>query len=221
MDKKEYETLKAKIIQEYGKPEYEMHKPINESASKIQAIQTQYRLDNISKARYERKEKEYLQGSNSLKSLASGLTEDQRRVAVSSPVPELFINESYLIPFTDKEKEILKLHYYNLNLTNNELGRKCNVSRQFVTALLDSPAVAILNTKIFDKLLPLEACKSILRLVQHDDKTVTLRVAEHYKLLQSQSTEMNIVSKPIDDPNTLKMLKEMGDELADKYNKNA
>lgn len=207
MDKNEYETLKAKLIETYGKPVYDMREPQNEAAVKLNELKTQFRLDTLARSRNERRELK-------LKDVIADVPADKLREVVSVPILGIAINDSHLINFSPKERDILISHYNNLNLTHTQLAREHGVSRQYVTGLIDSPANAVLRTKVMDKVLPLETSKALLRLLKADDRQVALRVAEHYKIIANNQTDLNIVNKPIDDPEAIKLLKELGDKLA-------
>ncbi len=219
MTKEEYKALSDKIIVEYGKPEYNNYEPVNESAVKIKVLLSEYRMSTMANARRAHSENAKLEREkdNNLKRVNEGLkdiAEDIPNKYKAYAIPELFLTESDLIPFNEKEKELLHEHFTNLTLSNKQLAIKCNVSTQHVTALLNSTAVQILNQKVFDKLLPLEALKSILKALRANDSKVSLEVARHYKLIQNETSDINVISKPINDPEAIKMLKELGDKLA-------
>lgn len=214
MTKEEYTEGKKRIVETFGVPEYDNHAAVNESAKRCTKLLTEYRLSCRAKQLKEDKETDIRQKAE----LSELATQDVKRKYSVFDIPEICINENDLAPFDDVEIDVITNHFENMSLAHKQLAIKSNVSRQVVTALLSSPAYRLLEAKVFDKLMPTETRMALLRAVRGLDSKITQRMAEHYKILNPEKLEVDL-NKPIDDPEALKLLKEIGDKLVDKANK--
>lgn len=204
MTKTEYELAKAGIIQAYGKPEYDMKEAINESAKRLEALKMAY-------IRQPKTEKEQLTD------IVKDVSKKQIMAVQGIALPDLQIDERYLTAFNDVEKKLLHDHF-NTNLSNKELGIRYQLSSQAVTALLNDTRVKVLEARLFDSLAPWRTRLALMRLVEANDSKVTLRLAEHFGVVKSEAKDLNLNTKPLDDPKAIAMLKELGDKLIDAQN---
>jgi|ERR1041385_89095 hypothetical protein len=209
MTKQDYEDNKAKIIAEFGTPEWDNFEPMNESATRLSKLKTEYRLYCRSEKRLQDKANGEKQ-QQTLNELGQEIKENKKykRFGIGS----IEVNDKDLLPFSEKEQDVIRNHFDNWNLNHQELGIKSNVSRQFVTALLHTPAYLFLEQKIFDKLMPSEVKIALLQATRAGDSKIVQRLAEHYKILNPEKVEIDL-NKPIDDPKALAMLREIGDRL--------
>ena len=210
MTKEEYETNKAKILQEFGKPESDNHVPLNESARRLYKLLTEYRVS----CRIEQAKKAREAGQIQQLPIKELATPELKRKYKHINIGELELNDRDLLPFSEKEQDVIRCHFEDMSLNHKDLAVRSNVSRQFVTALLDSPSYRFLEQKVFDKLMPSEVKIALLQATRGGDSKIIQRLAEHYKILNPEKMELDI-NKPIDDPKALQMLKELGDKLVD------
>ena len=214
MTKSEYEEQRKKIIETFGKPVFDMAEPQNESAKRCNALLSEYRQGVLSAKRVQNREKGMKVKPETVREIAENITSEQKNRYSSIPIPEINLSDNDLIAFTDDERDVIIQHFNNMNLTHLQLSAKCKLNRQQITALLHSPAYRVLESKVFDKLMPTETRLSLLRCVRGNDSKITQRLAEHYKILNPEKVEIDL-NKPIDDPKALKLLKELGDKLID------
>lgn len=210
MTKDELQRLSAEVERVHGPAIWDMGEPQNESARQLVQIRREYRSTQALERHQKRKEAGYKMAPEGLAEIANTV----RQVRAVADIPALFLNDKDLTYFTPIEKEILKSHFTNMRLSNAQLGKIHNVSYQLVTELLTHTAVLILYGKVFGHLLPLKTWQSLLKAVDSGDKAVTLRLAEHFGLISNPQLDVNTKTKPIDDPEALKLLKDLGDKLA-------
>lgn len=217
MTKEEFEQLSKEIKEKHGKPEWEEWQPMNESARQLMTLRTEYRMRLVASRRKERLDAGEKMRPEGLKEIAEGVLKDKAKAMLVERVgiPELFLNENDVRGFSMTEKEILHSYFNDLTLKPKQLAVKHQVSYQQVVALLDSTAFKILYTKVFDRILPFESLIALRQAMRKGDSKVSLEIARHYKLIQDETVNVNGLSKPIDDPKALTMLKDLGDKLAD------
>lgn len=208
MTKAEYHELKAKIVTEYGEAEWDMGQPVNESARRLNELATTYRVGAITEAAKKRKE---------LRELADSA--EQVKSEKSYKSLGACLDKQDLAPFTTKECGVLESFFENPNQTDKELGHKHGVTYQFVVALKKSLAFKMLYNKVLDRLLPIEAGFALRKAINSGDSQIIRRVAEHYGLLKAEQTDLTIKPKEINDPEVMKMLRELGDNWAENKNK--
>ncbi len=200
MTKEEYEIEKAKIIATLGEPVRDFDYK-NESARLI---------DELKKQRQETGKQE----KKGLKEFIAEVPKERLAKAAAKALPPMYIADHDLKGFTDLEAAVIVAHYADRSLNNEELARQCNTKRQTVTALFHSQAFKVLRAKYFDIEMPPAAQNAALHLVHDNDQKTTLRMMEHYGLIKAEKQDINITSKPIEDPAAMKMLRELGDKLA-------
>lgn len=203
MTKQELEVQITQIKQTLGEPEWDFDRtPMNESAKKIKELRGMFQSQQT---------KERWEGKKSLKNL---LDPEELKLAKTLPAPPIYLEQHDLKGFTDLEKAIVEAHFENRNLNQQDLAKQFNVARQTITALFHSPKFNVLRIKYYDLELPAELRLAIAKLVKAGNEKTILRLAEHYGIIKAEKTDINIVSKPIEDPEMLKVLKELGDSNA-------
>lgn len=216
MDKQEYELAKAKIVQEYGQPENDYDRaPMNESARRIAELHTVYMIACRKAKKLLDREAGQKQAPQGLEEINAAVPKDSVKEYLAMPVPPVFIPESDLIAFNKWERAVLIDHFEHLNLTHTELARRHGVSQQKVTGLLNMEAVGMLQTRVFARILPVETYKGLLQALASKNHQVALRLAEHFGIIKGEETTLNLANSVIQDPEAIKMLKELGDKLAD------
>ena len=217
MNKEQYEQIKKDIIAEYGTPTYDMRDPVNESAKRITAARSQYLSDAMAIGRANKyRPKEEQQKDNSIQGILKDVPKERIKATWNIDLPEMCIDDKYLLAFDDTEKKILHTHFNQPNLKNKDIGIKFNVSAQLVTSLLNDTRTKILEARLFESLAPWRTRLALLRLVESNDSRVVVRLAEHFKVIESESKDINLITKPIQDTEAEKMLKEIGDKLIEK-----
>jgi hypothetical protein len=208
MDRTEYDIAKQKLIETFGQPEWDNHVAVNESAKRLNTLLTEYRLSCRAAKRLEAKEAGQKQETEIKDLITPEIKQKYKGISIGA----IELNENDLLMFTDVEKDIIHNHFEDMTLTHKQLAFKNGVSRQIVTALLDSPAYRFLETKVFSKLMPSEIQIALLKATRGGDSKIVQRLAEHYKILHPEKLEVDI-NKPIEDSKAVQMLKELGDRL--------
>lgn len=206
MERSDFDKLKAEIIQKFGKPESDNGTPLNESARRISELCIQYRVARNQESRAKAKETKLKLAAE----LAKEKSEDARYEQVQAE--PVFLSDKDMLPFTEQEALIVRDKFENFNIKDNQLAHRHHTTVQKVTALWTTEAFKYLQLKLQDKILPMIAFNSLMRFAKTDAK-VALRIAEHYKMLKSETLDINNTIKPIEDPEALKRLKELGDNL--------
>lgn len=200
MEKTEYLKLKEAIIQRLGKPEYDNFEPVNESAKEI---------DKLKKAH----KSELMKEQKAQKKLALSQEEEKEvvkkyRHTQATPID---LSEADLEPFTDLERQVIIDYFRDTNLTPTELARS-HFSRQKVVALLRSGPFQVLAARVYEHLGPLKTRWAVLKALDAGEKTIVQRAAEQWGIFKNQEMNLNI-NKPIDNPELIQKLKEMGDSI--------
>jgi hypothetical protein len=206
LTKIEYDALKQTIVETYGKPEYDLQTPINESAKRLSALRSQRMQEGRKQAKDAR-----------LDEIRAEIPKSRLKAVLSDSnikLPEFEIDARYLASFSETEQLVLHDHF-NTNLSDTELGIKHNLTRQAVTGLLHDTRVKVLEARLFDSIGPWRNRLALLRLQEADDSKVVVRLGEHWGVIKSETKELNLNTKPIEDPKALQMLKELGDRLVD------
>lgn len=206
MNRAEYDELKLKILKDFGDPNPTYDEP-NESRRRLNKLKSDYLVSCREIKRKE--EKQAL--------IASGKIEDlpELKPYIKNPITigVIELNEKDLAAFTDQEREIIRQHFQDFNLSHHQLSHRVpKTHRQTVTALLDSPAYKILESRVFDRLMPSEVKIALLAATRDGDSKIIQRLAEHYRILQPEKMEIEL-NKPIEDPLAIKMLKDIGDKI--------
>lgn len=204
MTKEEYNTQKEQIAKEYGLPEYDMGDPINESARKHKELLSLYRLSNLK----EKRDKE----TKELKTLAQ-TAKDNKKEYIEHSVAPTFLTNKDLESFNSREKDIIIAYFEDFSLTSKELSNRFGLPHQTISALFRTMQFKILYTKVFDQLLPLESLVALRQAMKNGDSKVSLRIAEHYGILKNEQKDVNVLSKPIDDPKAHEMLNQLADKI--------
>lgn len=200
MTNEEFELEKAKIIEVHGKPERDFDYK-NESAKLIDALSYKMKAAKM-------------QAGRKLKDIIADVPKDKLREYSAKPLRPIYLEEKDLKQFNDIEKAILQAHYEDSTLNNEQLAVRFNTTRQAVTALFNSMEAKLLKIKLFERECPDKIRLALLHLVEDNDQKTTLRLAEHYGIVKAEKQDINITSKPIDDPEAQRMLRELGDKFA-------
>ena len=200
MDKLEYLKLKHDVINRFGKPEYDLGEPINESAKELKKLYKAYKSDEMVKRNADKKQ--------ALDEKEQKQVVKQYRLTQAVPID---LSENDLQAFTPKEREIIIDYFHNTNLTPTELVRS-GFSVQKIVALMRSGPFTVLAARVFEYLMPIEVRNAALKAVREGDKRLIERFAEQTGVLKNQEINMNI-NKPLEDPELLKKLKDIGDSI--------
>lgn len=195
MTNEEYIKAKEDIITQYGKPEWDNFEPVNESAKKLKEL----RHKRASDSRAENKLKE-----------AAEIAISDSVIKHSRSIP-IELTEQDLAPFDEKEKLILQAYFDNMNLTAKQLAKLCGCQVQKVASLWRSGPFLVLFERAFNYCAPMEVKAAILKGIRAGNTQITLRVAEHYSILKAEEIK---ITKPIEDIEALKRLKEIGDDAS-------
>lgn len=216
MTKDQYELLKAEIINKYGVPVRDTFSPElnNESANKLNALKGEY-LNSCRAASLDAKR--ILRAKNeSLKEIAADIKPrgvDDPDYIRRKPDP-CYVMSSDLLAFDEKEKDIIVTYFENQSLTPHQLSNQFGMSRQKVMALLNSPAFKVIYSKVYDRLLPIESLMAIRAKMKDGDSKVILEVARNYGLIKNEGLDITNRVKPIEDPEAIKLLKELGNRMS-------
>lgn len=198
----EYCQAKADIIKLHGEPIRDFDSK-NESARLIDQLNYKRRAAAM-KAGRERK----------LSDIVKDVPKEQLKAYSGKPLRPIYLEDKDLKQFSDLERQILQAHYEDSTLNNEQLATRFGVSRQQVTALFNSTEAKLLKIKLFERECPDKVRLALLHLVEDNDQKTTLRLAEHYNIVKAEKQDINIVSKPIEDPAAQKMLRELGDRMS-------
>ena len=191
-----------KIIELHGQPVRDFDFK-NESAKLIDAL---HMRNKIAKMQAGRKK------NDSLKDIVNDVPAAKLREYSAKPLKPIYLEEKDLKQFNELEKQILQAHYEDSTLNNEQLANRFGLSRQQVTALFNSTEAKLLKIKLFERECPDKIRLALLHLIEDNDQKTTLRLAEHYNIIKAEKTELNITNKPIEDPEAMKMLQELGDK---------
>lgn len=200
MNKSEYELAKQEIITRLGQPEFDMSEPVNDSAKEIKELRSRYRSGIMT-------------GRKRLSLTPKEEKEVVEEAKYTKAVP-IHLNEDDLIVFKPAERILLMSYFENTDLSPKDLSRmypEFSISK--IVALLHSGYFKRLAGKMFEQTLPVKLQWALLKLVEAKNPKIVERMSEHFGLLKSQETTLN-VNKPIDDPATVAKLKQIGDQQA-------
>jgi len=215
VDKQQFEIEKAKIIAIHGKPEYDMREPVNEAAKLCSELHKSYLNDCRVAARLKAKELGQHQAPETLEDIEKAIPKELKHKYSSIPLPSFYLTEQDLKEFNGVERELLHLHFKDLELDTKALADRFGLTRQRVAALLKSNAVQLLTFRLLKQNAGLETWKGLFRAMKANDSKILLRMAEYLSILPKEETNLNINTKPITDPTAMKLLQELGDKLAD------
>lgn len=202
MTDEEYNLAKADIIKLHGEPVRDFDEK-NESARLIDQLNYKRRAAAMQAGRKAK-----------LSDIVSDVPVSQLRKYSALPLRPIYLEDKDLKQFTDLEKQILQAHYEDSTLNNEQLATRFGCKRQAITALFNSMEAKLLKIKLFERECPDKIRLALLHLVEDNDQKTTLRLAEHYGIVKAEKTDINITSKPIEDPEAMKLLRELGDKLS-------
>lgn len=205
MTPEEYKQQKAEIEKLLGKPEYDFDQsPLNEAAKKTKELKSVFKSSQM-KAQWESK-----------KQLEKTFSTEDIKLANSLPAAPVYIADHDLKGFSELEASVIEAYYENRNLSHQELAKRFNIPRQTITALLHSPRFNTLRIKYYEFTMPSKLMLATEKLVDAGHEKTILRLNEHYGIIKAERSDINITSKPIEDLEAQKMLRELGDKLSEK-----
>ncbi len=208
MKKTEYNLLKASIIKEFGHPEWELNKPINESATKLQEL----------KYRFTKENREIVE----LKQLAADVKDIEIKESISFTIPEEILKDSWLTPFTDEQKAVINQWLLDISQTKPDIAKAVNCTIPVVRSTFRCEAFKALRKHLelaFKPLLPLEALATLRTLMRSKTENVALQAAklvlidaglykgESLDVTQHKTTEVVL------DPETEEKLRKLGNQV--------
>lgn len=206
MTKEELEKQITEVTNLLGKPEYDEvaypKEPLNESAKRIAELRKQYKSEKMKVQHEERKALEQQLGAD-LKTV--------ERI----PAKPIYIDDIDLKGFTPVEAAIIEGYYENRDLNQQQLAKQFNVHRQTITKLFKSAKFNILRVKYHEYVMPNKLMLGYEKLVDNGHEKAIMLGLVHYGILKPERTDINITSKPIEDPEALKLLQELGDKWAE------
>lgn len=205
MTPEEYQQAKADIIAQHGQPVRDFDEK-NESARLIDKLNYEMKAKKLLAARQAKRE--------SLNDFVDNLPKSEVRKAVLSRGEAIDLEEHDLGSFSDLEKDVIRAYFDDDTLTHSQLARKFDVTRGTITKLFHSQAFEALEIKYFNFIATRKTRRAVLHLLQAEHEKTVHRMGEHFGIIKAERQDVNIISKPIEDPDALKMLKELGDKLA-------
>lgn len=207
MTKVEYNKLKALIIKSHGLPEYELNKPVNESASRLVELKRQFISEN----------QEVLE----LKRLTKDVKDIEIAEQIDLVIPEEIVKESWLTPFDTEQRTVVKQWLNDISQTKQQIADATGFTMPLVRATFRSDAFKALRKHLelaFKPLLPLEALATLRTLLRSKTENVALQAAKlvliDAGLYKGESLDLN-VTKPTDvmlDDATIDKLRKLGDQ---------
>lgn len=217
MTKDQFQQEKEAIIAKLGQPERDFDQtPLNESAIQLKKLKIAYMLSLRSAKKQADKEAGQSQAPDTLTDFVKAVPSERLRQAMNRALPPIFLEPHDLKAFTEVEAGIVQAHFEDRSLNNEQLANRFGIKRQTVTGLLNSREFKLLKLKYFEIEAPEATRLAILHLLHDNDQKTAHRLAEHYGIIKAEKQDINIMSKPIDDPEALKMLRELGDKLSNK-----
>lgn len=201
MTKEEKQKKRAEIIRLHGEPNSTYDEP-NESRRLINALDHEYRMSRLAEARAKKSE---------LNKLADDIPEEKKRELRSTPALPVFLVEDDLKPFDPEERKILLCYFEDMNQDDKSIADKIGVSHQRVTKVKRLPAVGQLRNRAYDYILKAENAMMIRKLQLQGDTKIVVELGKKYGNLEKDNLEITNRIKPIEDPELIRMLKEIAD----------
>lgn len=206
MNQKEYNLTKQEILTQYGKPEYDLFEPVNESAKKLKELRRLY-------ARSKQDLKRTAEVTLAIKKLAPlGLK--------ASVVPEELVRPEWLVPFNKEQLAVIRQWLMNTRQGVDAIARIVKVTPNFVKQVLQSQSFRMLDMHLrqaYKEMLPLEAWARLRECFDSDNPNVKLNAT---KLILIDSGDIKPVqdeniNKPPEmlDPDLQEKLRQKGDRL--------
>jgi hypothetical protein len=209
MTKTEYTKLKAEIVKQYGQPVYELNQAINESARKLVEVKLAYL-----------KEKHEVEKTRQL-------IKDVKQIAIPTEsdfiaVPEELLKESWLSPFDEGQRQLIRLWLSDISQTAKALAEATGQDIKAVRATMSSEAFKLLRGHLalaYKGLLPLEASAALRGLLKCKTENVVLQAAKlvliDAGLYKGESLDItnNKPKEVLLDAATEEKLRKLGNEL--------
>lgn len=190
MTPEEFQQQKADIIAQYGKPEYDMQDPVNESARKLKELA----IKNLADARAKQK------GSR-------GPYNTEKKVSVLKAIDLADVD---LNGFDKLEKDILRAYFEDRTQSAKTLANRFGVPYQQVNGLMRDKRVQYLKVKYFNQTFEENTMLGLLKLTQDADPRVVLEAAKYLQILKEQEKDHTEINK-ISDEKLEKALRLLGD----------
>ncbi len=203
MTKEERDQQINEVKKLLGEPDFDFDQtPLNEAAKKIKEIKGQFKSERM-KEQWEAK-----------KAVEQHFSKEDLKAVASLPAKPIYIEDHDLKGFTELERAIIEAHYEDRNLNQQDLSRRFNIPRQTITKLFHSVQFNALRIKYYEFTMPSKLMLATEKLVDAGHEKTILRLNEHYGIIKAEKQDINIVSQPIQDPEAIKMLQELGDKLS-------
>lgn len=207
MTKEELKEQEALIIQTYGRPEYDMTKPANESALKIAELRQAFR-----EAKSQELKNKKL--ANEVKALTKDVPLGIKAVNSNLLRPE------YLASFNEKQKRIINQWVKNIEQTDKEIADALNLSTLEIKAVMSLDAFVVLQRRLSLALidtLPLSASLALRECLECKTDSVKLNAI---KLILVNAGMLKDTSNPdvqepakVFDKETEDKLRDLGERL--------
>ncbi len=203
MTKEERDSQIEEVKKLLGEPDFDYDQtPLNESAKKIKEIRGAFKSERM-KAQWEEKKK-----------VEEHFSKEDLKQAASLPAKPIYIADHDLKGFSELERAIIEAYYEDRNLNQQELSKRFGLPRQTITKLFHSTQFNALRIKYYEYTMPSKLMLATEKLVDAGHEKTILRLNEHYGIIKAEKTDINITSKPIEDPEAIKILRELGDKLS-------
>lgn len=207
-------TLRTQeIINTHGKPTWDMSQPVNESARLLVQLRTEYRMEALANKKQAAKAKGQDQKADGIDEIAQ-LADKENPKYKQAHIGAIGLDESDLKLFTPKEQEILIFYFDNPEESIKNIAKRFGWNYQKMTSFLRSQAVVQLEDRTFTKAIRSRNWKALARAQAAGDSRVIQRLGEHFKQISSEKLELNVVNKPIEDPEVVRVLRELGDKAS-------
>ena len=176
---------------------------MNESAKKIKELRSAFKSEKMKEQHEARREME--------KSFGREIQD-----AKSYPAKPVYVDDHDLKGFTDIEKAVIEAYYENRDQNHQQLAKSFGIARQTVTALFNSAQFKALAVKYYEFVMPSKLRLATEKLVDAGHEKTILRLNEHYGIIKAEKMDLNVTNKPIEDPEALQLLKELGEKMRKK-----
>jgi hypothetical protein len=208
MNKEEHDKQKELIISQYGKPEWDMGDPVNESAKKLVELRQSY-----AKAKSDINKTKRL--AENVKELTSSLPQLKNVV-----IPDEIIRNEWLITFNELQKQIVTQWSKNIKQNVSEIAIACKCTNQQVKQTLGLEAFQHLRSKLanaYKDLLPLEASAALRDCLYSQTENVRFNaikmVLVDAGIYKDQNSEPIKPVESVLDKETQEKLRKLGDHL--------
>jgi hypothetical protein len=208
MTENEYELAKAEIVRTFGKPEWDMKDPSNESARKLRELEVSFRHAKRAEKKLESERKKML----SFQSEVEG--KDNNGLVPMSLPPSM---DPYFSTFSSEEQRIILEYMKNPYQEAGDIAKKLYISHQKVGAFLRADKF----TKFYSQAIfamqeqfPALAVHALIQCAHSKNESVKLRAAELLAEMSMGKGSKKDEKRDIVAPDVQAALRELGDKLA-------